>query len=481
MKLPFAQQWFEGAAGRRKTIEQTVAAIADRVLLGAATFLTGVLVGRSGTPEEFGAYTLGMTVVFFAIAVQESLLAAPYTVHSRDYAASAQRRYLGSVFSHLLILSGGLAIVLLTAAAALYGDSSSDASTLLLTLGLAIPAVLIREFARRIDYADLRPRNAVLLSGGVSAFQLALTAILFATDRLHAASAIAVTGVASLAGAIAWLASYRKRMEFDAADVRPAFAKNLVIGRWIFATQMSEMARIQALPWLLAAIIDTAAAGLYAACYAISSLASPVLIAVSNIVVPQIVHQEQEGGVRAVDRFVAQTTAWLTATLAAYSLAMCAMSTFIVQWIYGSGYSNTAHTLIVLSVAQVLLACNLPSARALMVFKRADLAFWSQLASLAPTAILGAILIPGFGPVGAAYALLTGAAVKVATTYWPYRTEVQRRLTIEATGGGETAAVLESSATRVGAMRTAGPPTPHVVANLAHQYASLSGGAEEGP
>jgi O-antigen/teichoic acid export membrane protein len=479
MKLALSKEWFEGTAGRRKTIEQTVAAIADRVLLGIATFLTGVLVGRSGTPEEFGAFTLGMTAVFFAIAAQESLLAAPYTVCSRDYSDGDQRRYLGSVFLHLLMLSGGLASLLIATAAVAYAVSLVEVSVLLLTLGLVIPPVLVREFARRIDYADLRPRNAVLLSGGVSLFQLALTFLLFATGRLHPASALAVIGVASLGGAMAWLASYWKRMEFDLADLRPAFASNMVIGRWIFATQMSEMARIQALPWLLAAIIDTAAAGLYAACYAISSLASPVLIAVSNIVVPQIVHQEHEGGVRAVRRFVAQTTAWLTCALAAYSAALCATSAFIVQLVYGADYSNTAHTLIVLSVAQVFLASNLAPARALMVFKRADLAFWSQLASLAPTAILGAIWILWFGPVGAAYALLAGAAVKVVSTYWLYRAEVSRRL------ASEPPAVvgMRSDMPRpMSGKSPTAPLTPHAgVAASASPYASVTAGREDAP
>jgi O-antigen/teichoic acid export membrane protein len=352
-----------------------------------------------------------------------------------------------------------------------------DASLLLLTLGMIIPPVLIREFARRIDYADLRPRNAVLLSGGVSLLQLALTFALFMTGRLTPASALAVVGLASLGGAVAWLVTYLKRMEFNVAEVAPAFKSNMVIGRWIFATQMSEMARIQALPWLLAGILDTAAAGLYAACYAISSLASPVLIAVSNIVVPQIVHEEHEGGVRAVRRFVAQTTAWLTFALAAYSAVLCATSAFVVQWVYGADYSNTAHTLIVLSIAQVLLASNLAPARALMVFKRADLAFWSQLASLAPTAILGVALIPWLGPVGAAYALLAGAAVKVVATYWPYRAEVNRRLAIEPKADAE----MRMDAPRSPYVKTsAGVAAPHgSVAAMTSQFASIASGSED--
>jgi O-antigen/teichoic acid export membrane protein len=437
MLIAAAKQWLEGTAGRRKTVEQTVAAVADRVLLGAATFLTGVLVGRSGTPQEFGAYTLGMTIVFFAIAVQESLLAAPYTVHSREFADEAQRRYLGSVFVHLIILSATLAAALLAAAAVCYSDVSCTASDVLLTLGLVIPAVLVREFARRIDYADLHPRNALLLSGGVSALQLIMTFALFAAGRLHAASALAAVGVASSAGAAAWLFTYLKRMEFDARDVRPAFRKNVTLGGWIFATQLSEMARIQTLPWLLAAIVDTAAAGLYAACYAISSLASPLIMAVSNIVVPQIAYQFQDGGPAAVQRFVRRTTTWLTAALAGYALALAAMSGFIVQWVYGDRYSDTSHALVVMAAAQVLVALNLPASRALMVLKRADLAFWSQLAGVAPTAVLAPVLIYWYGPVGAAYALLVGAAVKVVTTHGPYRAVLRCEFASGATGSDE--------------------------------------------
>src|SRR5215208_6719718 len=85
---------------------RTGAAIAERALLGAATLLVTVLLGRWSGPSELGLFLIFFPLLFVAIALQESLITAPYTVYSADHDDPARRRtYLGSVLNHTVILS----------------------------------------------------------------------------------------------------------------------------------------------------------------------------------------------------------------------------------------------------------------------------------------------------------------------------------------------------------------------------------------
>jgi O-antigen/teichoic acid export membrane protein len=410
---------------RRKTLEQAGAAIADRVLLGLAAFLTGVMLGRAGSKAEFGAYMLGMTLVSLAVALQESLISAPYTVNCRDPSISP-KRFLGGAFCHLLLLAGlitGVMVIAALLAAALNFGSLAT----FVTLALIVPCILVREFARRINYAELKPRSAVLLSGGVAVLQLGLALVLWMAGWLNSDTCLGVIGLASLGGAITWYLGSRHEMEFDRPAVRDAFVLNWPIARWIFATQISEILRVQIFPWLVALLADTATAGLYGACMAVAALASPLLIALSNIMVPQIVREEEQGGVEAVQLYVRRATIWMVLCMGAYAALLCTVSGAIVPWLYGPEFTGTGHTLVVLAISQVFLGLGVPSARALMALRRPDKVFWAQLISFAITLALSVPLIAWLGAVGAAYAFAVGAAVKLVATSWAYNGVVRSR------------------------------------------------------
>ena len=89
----------------RTTATRTGAAIFERALLGATTFLVTILLGRWGGPDELGLFIIFFPLLFIAIALQESLITAPYTVYIANRDDPADRRaYLGGVLNHTVIL-----------------------------------------------------------------------------------------------------------------------------------------------------------------------------------------------------------------------------------------------------------------------------------------------------------------------------------------------------------------------------------------
>jgi O-antigen/teichoic acid export membrane protein len=412
----------------RSTAILTCAALADRALIGVATFLATVLLGRWAGPEELGLFSLLFPAVFAAIALQESLITAPYTCYAARHAAADERRdYLGSVLAHSWILSAVTAVIAGVASIVAYGAGGRSYVTATAVLALVIPGVLLREFARRVVYADLRPSAAVWVSGGVSAVQLTLMAALHASGRLNAATAFAAMGLSSAVGGGMWLYLNRSSVNFRSTSLRSAFARNWFMGRWTAASQLGEVVRVQMFPWLLALAVDGRSVGIYAACAAVAALSAPLQMALSNMLLPQFAATEERGGIAAANRLMWQATGWVSLALAVWTLAFIAASAVVVPALYGPEYIGTQWPLVLLLLAQLVGAASMPAARAIVALDRPHLDFISQMAGIAVNFVFGIPLVLWAGITGAAAAALLATSVKAILSAAFYGRELRRR------------------------------------------------------
>jgi O-antigen/teichoic acid export membrane protein len=423
-------------AFNKKTAKRTSAAIIERALQGTVTFLVTIILGRWAGASELGLYSLVFTLVCVAIALQESLITAPYTVYAlRHPSAKARRRYLGGVLAHSNILSALLAFIAGICAMAFLRLDEATYAYASMALMWAVPCVLLREFARRIVYAEMKPEDAVAISGMTGVMQLALMVALQATGRLNAITCIAALGVSSLLGGGVWL--YRRRSAFQLRNVpiRETFEQNWTIGKWSFATQVGEIVRTQIFPWLLAVAADNITVGVFAACAAIAALPTPLHVAVSNLLIPQFVHAEKEGGVAAAHRLMWQATCWLTAVMLPFCLVVAVLGDRLILWVYGSTFlvvPGVGHALFVLALSQLLNGVSLPSARALFALRGADKVFASQMIGIVVNLALGLPMVEQWGIVGAAYAALIGSTLKAVLGAWWYVNGTRRAAAIEA-------------------------------------------------
>jgi len=410
----------DAAKRARPAVLLTGAAIADRLFLGAATFLTYALVGRWSGPDELGRLWIGLTLAYVGVAMQESLITAPYTVFAREHSPPERRRYLGAVLVHALLLALALSALLGLVALACLAAGWHTLAPLLGVMVVVAPCVLLREFARRVVYAEFRASVAAALSAGVSVMQLAALAALHSSGRLSALTALGAVAASSAVGGVVWLLFNRRGLAFQRSEVSAAFARNWTIGKWTVATQVGEIARMQMLPWLLAVYLGDTELGIYTACATLAGVATPLLIAMSNILIPKLAQQGVDGGVRAIDQLVRRASGGLAAFMSAFVAGVVLVSPWIVQWIYdGPEFAHTAHPLIVLALAYWFIGSTVPAARALLVLKRADHAFKAHLVGIVVSTACVLPLVLHWGIVGAAYAVLFGAVAKaVLVTAW---------------------------------------------------------------
>lgn len=405
------------------------AAIVERALLGATTFAVTILLGRWSGPDELGLFIIFFPLLFIAIAIQESLITAPYTVYSADHSDRESRRsYLGGVLANTLALIALASIAFAVAAVVLFNIARPEPGWAAAALAAATPFVLLREFARRVVYAELKPQTAVAISGSVSLLQLAMMASLHLSGRLNAATSFAAMGASSAIVAAVWFFANRAMIQFRQAPGLAAFRKNWSLGSWSVATQVGEIVRTQMFPWLLAIVANDATAGVFGACAIVAALPTPLHVALSNILLPQFVQELKQRGAAAADHLMWQATGWLSGVMLAYFAVIAATSAWIVPTIYGGEYEGTQHAVIILTLAQVFAGASLPAARALFVLHRPDQVFLSHLAGIVINLTLGVALVESWGIVGAAYATLAGAVIKAALGVWWYLAEARQQL-----------------------------------------------------
>jgi O-antigen/teichoic acid export membrane protein len=403
-------------------------ALADQAVVSGASFLTTVAIGRWTFPSELGLYSIGISLLVSSVAIQESLIAIPYTIQ-RHRPLGTQAEHAGSSLTQSGLLSA-LGVVVLAATAV--GLSTRDAEPVLVAmtwaLAAVLPFVLLREFGRRFAFAHLHMGQALMLDSAVAAIQLAGLWWLGRTGQLSSATACAALGAACASAAIVWLYLARGSFVIRRDQIRATMNQSWAIGKWLFAGQITVSVQERTAYWLLAVVAGTAATGVYAACMSIVLFANPLITGLGNILTPRAVLALQQGGGARLRRQVIRDSLLLGAAMTLFCLAVLFAGDDAMHLLYpGKEYEGNGHALTVLALALLASAVGLPASNALGSIERPREIFWAGLFAAVLTAALVWWLMAGWGLLGAAYGYLAGNVAGAAGLWVAFLALVPRR------------------------------------------------------
>ena len=384
-------------------------ALADQAVVSGTSFLTTVMIARWAYPNELGIYAMAISLLVSWVAVQETLVLLPYTVH-RHRSQAPPTEQAGSY----LTLSGlfsilGIVIFSLTALGLSIATAPHGLVAAILILAAAVPFASLREFGRRFAFAHLRVLPSLALDLATSVLQLGGLAWLGHTGRLSAATACAAISVAYTVPSVMWLHFSRGNFARHQGQLRKTVSQSWGFGKWLLATRITESLRTQAVFWLLALAIGTAATGAYAACLSIVSFANPIIMGLFNILLPLASLALANGGGTRLQRETIRDALLLGAGMA----LLCVLVAFggeraMLFLFHGSHYEGQGHTLLVLALALLASAVGMPAASALATIERSYAIFWASLIATVATVVPVSLLVLKWGLVGAAYGLLAG-------------------------------------------------------------------------
>jgi O-antigen/teichoic acid export membrane protein len=426
-----------------------VLALADQAVVSGASFLTTIIIGRSNLPTQLGIYSVGISLLAWSLAIQDSLILLPYTIQ-RHRPLGTPAEHVGSSLIQNGLLSA-LAMIIL-AATALGLSAQSAAPELVATVWVLVavaPFALLREFGRTLALAHLRLGQTLMLDLTVAAIQLAGLGWLVWTGRLSSATACAALGGACALTVIAWLYLARGNFAIRADQVWETMKQSWGLGKWLFVGQMAVSAQGSALYWLLPLLVGLPATGVYAACMSVASLANPLITAFRNILTPRAVLAFRKGGVANLRRQAIRDSLLLDAAMTLFCLMIMLVGEDAMRLLYRDKvYEGYGHVTTLLALALLAGAAGATASNALASMERPREIVWATSVGAVVTGVLVWVLAVKWGLLGVAYGVLAGnvagsAARWIAFLALAKRTD-QKPVTLRMCSDSNSAKVMQA-------------------------------------
>jgi O-antigen/teichoic acid export membrane protein len=387
-------------------------ALTDQAIVSGTSLLTTLLIARWSNPAQLGVYTVGTTLLLSIVGFQESLILEPYLIQ-RYYGNTTAAERAGAA---LMLSFGFSALSTLICAVAAFGflELSDSREMILTTAAIAViaPFALTRNFARRLLFARLEFRDALVIDVAVAVVQLSTLVWLGWKGQMSALSAWVAFGAANAFTAIGWL--YHARADFIVRmrHVSTVLKQSWPLGKWLLVGQITALVQGNITYWLSISVAGAAVTGLFAACMSIVGLANPMLLGLGNSIMPRSVIAWNNGGGRQLFHEALRNTVLVAILMVGFTLAIVFAGEKVMTLLFhGAEYQGYRHVLIVLALSILAGALGSPAQFALAAMERARLIVASATIGSIATVILVWVLMTQWGLLGAAYGLLGGGAI----------------------------------------------------------------------
>jgi O-antigen/teichoic acid export membrane protein len=313
----------------------------DQASYSVANFLVAILLARSLSRHDYGAYTLAFLIWLLIAGVHSAVILEPFTV----FGAVKYRACFGSYFAAVVkwTVAGTVAIGLSLVACSGLGLFPPRWIGNAVGLAIAVPALLLAWILRYAFYVTGTPRDAVRSSLIQSV--LTLTGVYLALRYLILSGLVAfvATAVGALGGAfIAWM-RLRHRVAaslHEPFDERSALRDHWRYGRWVLLTTVPSWTTGNGVFVLAAAFLTLADVG---ALQAIGGLMTPVPVmmsALGAVLLPSIVTRHAERGTAWLEPAVSRVSMLLGLLAAITLMPFVVFGPRAVQILYEGKYAD---------------------------------------------------------------------------------------------------------------------------------------------
>ena len=401
---------------RRRIWQEGLSVLSEQALQSVTTLVTAVLLARAVGPEQYGAYVLGMSLVFFTEVLQRSCLAIPYTVFSQNRDPATRNTYLTHTLAQHVILSLAAAGVLLGLSVMLTPRTAWAA--FLPAFALLVVGRNLAVMCRSVTLAHMRMR-ALLIAGLTSNGLVLLSLGLFyATGLLSVRLACYVLAAGAVLFSILALGARWTMLRFAPAQFTSDAAANWRYGRWILLSTLANAAGTNILPWLTLLWWDARIVATVGALTTIACLMRPAMQALLAYLTPKLARHIVAAGNTSARRATLALTALLAVAAVFYTATFAFFGNRLLDWFYAGKYGHAALPLTLFAAAIGLRAVNLPPRALLAAEHRPKMLSIASAVASAACLITALCLVPRWAATGVALAFLIHSAAALAIGLW---------------------------------------------------------------
>lgn len=399
---------------------QSVITMLDQILVSAANFLVLVAIARFTTTAQTGTFVLALRTVDFMTEIQNVFIWAPYTLFAPGFEVLRQRIYAGSVMAHQAAAAVASLVLLGSFGLAALAFGWTEGAVIAFWSMPAACGIHLREFVRRISFANLEVLATLVMDATTFLMQAAGILLFWRANALSAPTALLVVGGASGLSAAVFLLRDRHRYIWSRAHVLSDLRRNFSYGRWLLGSDLALLIGNQIYPWFLAAFSGREAVAVFAGSQALTNFARMFLIGAQNILLPGSARAAASGVMSDLCLLVRRGTLVLAAGAGAFSLFTLVASGRLLALVYGAGFAGNGHLMFVLSLSILAGALTLAPSFALAAMGRADENLRINGVTLTLHVTAGLFCVWMYGALGAAYGLALGGFVAALLRWRTY-------------------------------------------------------------
>ena len=397
-------------------------AIADQMIVSSTNFLTGIILGRSLTKEQFGIYMLGLSIILVITNIQTSLILTPYTVFLPQLKGNERQQYHTSSFQLFICYAIIIGLLLLIAGfIASQGFGPTGLDKILFPLAGASAFILLRDYVRRICFAHLQVMVAFWLDILVALIQIGSLLLFLHIYGPTSSLAFIVIGFACFIPGVGYLALKDRRLSVETSIVSRNLYRNWIFARWIFAGTLVTMVNNQLYPWILAVFHGNASTGELNACMGALFLANPFLLGMGRFLSPMAAHIHADKGSEALYKTTGRWMVFFVLIMFMFCIFISVFGGSLVVLFYGEKYGGSAIIVRILALNLFFVALSMPVNSSLSAMERPDIKFKTDVAILPITLTIGLWLSKSYGTIGVALGLLLGNSIACSFRCIAYR------------------------------------------------------------
>ena len=390
----------------RKLNSAWLMAIGDQGICSIGNFAAGVVLGRGSKTEQFGLYLLAFSVLLISIDILAAFLTTPFTINAPLVSEEDRHTHTGTVLMQLLLVCAGFAVLMAVGSVALtHVDPERHYEVIARLLLFAGAPILVREGLRRVSFALLDFRAALLMDSVAMVLQICSLIWLKLHGSLTAMSALGSAAIMSGFSALVWLLMMRSRIHFDVEHLKHHSSNSFKVGGWVFSSGLLWTLLTNTYVWILSAVAGYSQSARWGACLAITASCNPLFLGLQNYIGPRVAHAcatHRESLAEVMNR---QTLTFIL-VLSPISLALLFAGGLIVRHVYGPNYAGCGVIMAVLAINMLASAAAFAPSRALFSLGNANIDFFVNAGALVFAFATSLVLIRTHGVVGAAISLL---------------------------------------------------------------------------
>jgi O-antigen/teichoic acid export membrane protein len=394
----------------------------DQALISAASFVLLILLARSLTPHEFGAFTLVYGAMLVANYAQTAFVTQPHNVIGASLTGRDYRVYTRSLLVVQLGLSAALALAAALAALVAAG-LGPDYARLLLAAAAALPLWQLQELVRRVLYTEGRQRaafgNDAVAYGGLATGVAALAI----AGSLSAPAALAVLAVSAATAAAAGSRQIRSSLG-GVSWSRSAVAENLHFGKWLAGSFAAQWTATQAYLYIAALLLGVAVTGALKAVQLILSPLHVLLFSLSTMLPIRLsrtlAREPADVGETAFHHEARLAFRVTFPVVAVYCGLVALFADQILELLYGETYAGYGRVLVIFAAYYLLLYAVFLASALLTAQRRTNRLFLGNAVAAVVTVVAAWPLMRAFEAEGAALLLVVSAAALNLALWQPW-------------------------------------------------------------